>query len=134
MQHINQDDLVIFSVDTLDTTDTTINRIRLNFLVGKKIKLKLLTGYYKGKKEQSYIVSLADFNQYIKPYIFDTFNQECYMILKQSNAYGKRIASLVYKDKTVTLGGYFQLVDRGEAIQQECYTHDYKNDLYYIVK
>lgn len=134
MQNTNQDDLVIFSVDTLDNTQTAFNRIRLKFLTGKKLTLKPVTGYYKGNKEQSYILTLKDFNQYIKPYIFDTFNQECYMILKQSNAYGKRIASFIYKDKTTKLDGYFQLVDKSEAINQDYYTHDDKNDLYYIVK
>ena len=95
------------------------------------VSYKELRGCYEGQTEQSIIVNRKHIELIIK--LAMQHKQESLLLLEKTEAQGLRKAKLYYlENNAVKSIGYLRQVSKERALKQECFTHDYKYNNYYI--
>lgn len=123
--------VVILSPEKNDTTEN--NQIRhLNlqaFLKQQYFSFKTVKGMYKGKVENSYVITLKNEEclSMIKAALFNyPFGQESILYVDANRA-----AKLIYHSGEEKELGRFKPVDKSVASKLDAYTYDHNNDTYY---
>ena len=126
---------VIFAIDNdndLHTVSKFMRHVDTQKAMGKmRGTLKPCIGSYKGKLENSYIVTLEDFKQHVKKSGYID-NQESVLLLEDGHR-GVTYGTLIYAgfDKDVPLG-IMRAVSKDKAVTYDAWTYRPELDTYYV--
>ncbi len=129
MRHTNNNKLVIFAADGIDTEDRAENLVQWFSYHG--FKIKQVEGRYKGVKEISFVAPYSIIEHPLFQYL--TLGQESVLILDEERE-NKRKASLWFlaDDSIASIGYWYALDDLPKAVAD--YTYCPLNNAYYVVR
>ena len=97
------------------------------FASHQKLAFKALKGCYKGVTEDSFLISLRDYEK-VREW---TQDEDSVLYLGMTNARNQRPAFLEYSDGIIEDLGLFTSVSRDEALKCDGWTYDPTTDIYY---
>ena len=126
---------VIFSIDNVSDTHTLAKFLRhidtQSAMQKMRGKMAHCVGMWEGVLEPSFIMTLQDFNDHVKPHGF-VDNQVCVMECLGKD--DRQPCDLVYRDGKRENKGRLVNVDAEEAMRHKGWTYRLDTGLYYVTK
>lgn len=115
-----------------DWDNVSRHKLLMRYIDEAGIEAKEVTGYCKGSKELSIVVTLRDYEDFDSIiHLKELFGQESILLLSPIGSHGIRKASLYYdKDNTDNIG-YFRSIPKELIKNLDNYTLDNETNTYY---